>query len=215
MELLNIPPIFAACAAVRNAQLGGSFWVTRGCDLVLEGYPRSANTYLNRIVRAATGGKLHIANHVHRPQQVRMAVRYGIPCFVLFRHPLDCIASYMVREPGLDIAANLRRYIAFAETTFELYPDSALHILMFEDVVAEPGRICGAILDAIGQPTKITQALIDEATRDTRKEKTRSSLPNPEKERLKQQHFDAIRSLPDYPRAVALFEHAATLKWSC
>ncbi|WP_170518243.1 hypothetical protein [Ruegeria atlantica] len=215
MNFLDKPILFAAAATLRNAQLGRHIWVTPKSDLVIEGYPRSANTYLHRIVRAAGPKGLRIANHVHRPQQISMAVRYGIPCFILFRHPLDCIASYLVREPDLEVADSLKQYIGFAQTTLAHNSAPQIHIVTFDGVIEDAANISSAILQKIGHDVTVTTELIEKATLDKRKEKSRSSLPNAEKDRLKQKYYDQILASPRYLEALELFEQAVALKWPC
>lgn len=215
MNFLDKPILFAAAATLRNAQLGRHIWVTPKSDLVIEGYPRSANTYLHRIVRAAGPKGLRIANHVHRPQQISMAVRYGIPCFILFRHPLECIASYLVREPELNVAGSLEQYIEFAHTTLAHISAPQTYIVTFDDVIADTTKISSAILQKVGIDVTVTTELITMATQDKRKEKSRSSLPNAEKDRLKQKYYDQILTSPRYLEALELFEQAVALKWPC
>lgn len=213
MQALDTPFVFFLLARLRNRQLGKHCWVTPDTDLVIEGYPRSANTFLHRIVRAATDNRLKIGNHVHRPQQVTVALRRDIPCFVLFRHPRDAIASYLVREPGLTAAGCLDDYLRFAEATLTQLGHPRLKLMTFAAVIADPERATRALLHEIGETAEVTPALIADATRDKRADRTRSSLPTPEKEALKQKHLDTIQALPDYPRAVALFDQACEAAW--
>ena len=142
-----------------------------------------------------------------------MALRWKIPCFVLFRHPLDAISSYLVREPGLTAQSCLDDYLAFAEATQAQIDHPLLFILTFEQVIADAQSVTEAILDQIGQPATVTPELIAEATRDKRAERHRSSLPNPEKEALKQKHLADIQALPGYARAVELFDTAKARRW--
>lgn len=213
MSLLSNPLVFPTTAAIRNKQLGRHCWVTSGSHLAIEGFPRSANTYLHRIVRAATQDRLNIANHVHRPEQIIFALRYGVPTFVLFRHPLDSIASYLVREPAHSLPLIIQRYIDLAEVTLARRNNSLLRTVMFEDVIANPSGVAIAILSRIGETAEMTTDLIVQATRDTRVEKTRSSLPNKEKDALKTKHFDAIQLQPHYKKALELFHRAEATKW--
>lgn len=213
MILLNNPHLFALTARIRNAQLGQHMWVTPHCDLVIEGFPRSANTFLHRILRAATGNELRIAHHVHRPQQITMAIRYDLPTYVLFRHPRDCIASWLVWDARRTAARSLDLYIAYAETTLELLGAPSLRVLSFEDVVAAPRQVATALLEDAGLAYEISDELIASATRDDRKERHLSSRPNAEKEALKAAFLDEIVSLPRFDAAVALFRRCEAARW--
>lgn len=213
MQVLDIPFVFAVTAWLRNRYLGKHRWVTPKTDIVIEGYPRSANTFLYRAIRAATDDCLRIGHHVHREQQVTMALRYNIPCFVLFRHPLDAVASYLVREPGATAHSCLERYVSFAENALTHTGHPKLSIVLFEDVIADPVGAVQAILAHIGQPREVNEALITIATRDGRADRTRASLPTPEKEALKLKHLRDIPALSNYSTAVELFEAAVAKKW--
>lgn len=215
MSLLDLPFVFGPAARLRNARLGKHCWVTPQSDLVIEGYPRSANTYLHRVIRAATGDRLKIANHVHRPQQVAMALRYDVPCFVLVRAPADAVASYLVREPELDLPGALRDYIAFAEMVLKHHDNPLLRIVPFERVIADIVPLSNAMLAALDLPATVTAELVAEATRDTRKERHRASVPTPEKEQAKAQQADRIAAQLDLPRAAALYQRCLDQAWAC
>lgn len=213
MRVLNNPFFFSLVARFRNLQTGQHRWVTSDTDIVLEGYPRSANTYLYRIIRAASGDKLKISHHVHRPQQVLMALRYRIPCFVIFRHPLDAIASYLVREPSFTVNRCMVDYLQFAQTTIAQVGQPGLYILTFDKIVADPKSVTHAILTKIGQSTEISDCMIVSVTKDNRINRHRSSVPNVEKEDAKQHRIAEIQAHSDYITAVELFEIARAHAW--
>lgn len=213
MRALDIPFVFSVAARLRNFQLGKHNWVTPDTDLVIEGYPRSANTFLFRVIREATHNSLKIGHHVHRAQQVTMSLKYGIPCFVLFRHPLDAIASYLVREPTLSPSGCLAHYLRISATTLMQVDHPGLHILSFDEVVADPKGWSKAILEEVGTTAEVSDAQISVATQDNRSHRSRSSLPNSEKEALKLNHIAHIQALPDYETAVELFEVAREHAW--
>jgi len=167
------------------------------------------------VIRAATGDRLKIANHVHRPQQVSMALRYGVPSFVLVRAPRDAVASYLVREPGLDLPRTLRDYCDFADTVLALDGHPLLRIVPFQRVISNIIPVSNAMLQALDLPANVTEDLVTDATRDTRKERHRASVPTPEKEQLKVQQADRIAAQSDLPRAEALYQRCLDRAWSC
>ncbi len=90
--------------------------VGRETDIVIEGYPRSANTYAVASFLYAQGKKnkqIKVARHQHSPAQVLYAVNRGIPCIVLIRNPYDAILSYIIREETLNISEAINRYNEF------------------------------------------------------------------------------------------------------
>lgn len=87
--------------------------VRPGDDVVIEGYPRSANTFATYAFEQAQGRKLKMGNHFHSPAQFHLAARYGVPAMLVIRQPRDAALSYMVFSPGMSASDALRRYIGF------------------------------------------------------------------------------------------------------
>ncbi|MEM9311118.1 MAG: hypothetical protein AAGA34_06695 [Pseudomonadota bacterium] len=213
MNLLRNPLVFRLVASVRNRQLGLLRWVTPDTDLLIEGFPRSANTFFMRIIRAATGEDLRIASHLHRPEQIEMAMRYGVPGVIIFREPLECVASLVVRNPDYAVRDSLMRYKRFCEAALASDPNTTL-VLDFEDVTRAPEVFAKAVLAHFGfDHTPIDADLITHATRDTREAKMTSSLPNPEKDAKKAEVYSAIRADPTFATTAALFEEVMARKW--
>ena len=52
---------------------------------------------------------------MHVPAHVAYAVQHQIPCLVIMRRPIDCIASLMVMRKGGHPAVYLKDYIDFAK----------------------------------------------------------------------------------------------------
>lgn len=82
-------------------------------DLVIEGYPRSANSFAVAAFRMAQPRAVRVAHHVHAPAQVIAAVRAGIPAMVLIRDPEEAVLERMLVRPWLDVAQAVRAYLRF------------------------------------------------------------------------------------------------------
>ncbi|MEM9007492.1 MAG: hypothetical protein AAGE59_28700 [Cyanobacteria bacterium P01_F01_bin.86] len=82
-------------------------------QLVIEGFPRSANTFAVLAFEKAQANKVSLSHHMHVPAQIIRASRWQIPTLVLVRKPEDSIASYIMRKPKLSIADALKCYIRF------------------------------------------------------------------------------------------------------
>lgn len=86
----------------------------RGDALMLDGYPRSANTFATQAFRMAQHENLMIGNHFHSPMQVHLAKRYHLPAGVFYRDPMDAALSLMVFYEGKRSAEwTLTSYINF------------------------------------------------------------------------------------------------------
>ena len=113
--------------------------VEPGTDIVIEGFPRSANTFAVVAFEKAQEQTVSVAHHLHVPSQVLRAVKLGIPVIVLIREPVAAICSLVVREPHLDLKTALNDYINFYNT---IIPVSKNFVTArFEDVTSDFGEI--------------------------------------------------------------------------
>lgn len=96
-------------------------------DLVLDGFPRSANTYSYYLTQL-TFPNAKIAHHIHSWQQFLFARIWGVQSILLLRNPDDAVASLITKKGGL---APLL-YLDYAVTTV-LSSIFANKILAFEE----------------------------------------------------------------------------------
>lgn len=88
-------------------------WVVNAStDVVVEGYPGSANSFVRAALLAADP-QLQIASHLHTVSHVRRAVALKRPTLVLVREPADAVTSHAVRFLGGDVRFGLREYLRF------------------------------------------------------------------------------------------------------
>lgn len=87
--------------------------VDRNTDLIIEGYPRSANTRFVAALRLSQGRSIKIAHHVHGNQQILLGIKYGIPTVLLIRDPLDASISLILRDKGITPKQAITDYIKF------------------------------------------------------------------------------------------------------
>ena len=114
--------------------------------IVVEGFPRSANTYaLAALYDANPHLQGFVAHHLHSYKSVLCGVRRGLPVVVLVRAPLDAVASLIQRYPDLSARLALRQYISFHRNILPVVPslvvvpfDSA--VAHFDGVIAEINR---------------------------------------------------------------------------
>lgn len=112
-------------------------------EIVIEGYPRSANTFAVVAFRLAQNRDVRIAHHLHAPAQVIWAARRNLPALVLIREPADAVLSLLVRDPSVSITHELRRYARFYST---LEPCRQEFVLAtFEEVVNDFGLVIARV----------------------------------------------------------------------
>jgi hypothetical protein len=90
----------------------GRSMVRADTDIVIEGFPRSANTYAVAAFRCANGTGPVVASHLHAASSVEGGVRRRIPVIVVIRDPLDACVSLIQRQ-SLRPSSALEAYIRF------------------------------------------------------------------------------------------------------
>lgn len=112
---------------------------TQETDIVIEGFPRTGNTFAVIAFQMAQLEQVSIAHHVHAPASVIHAVSESIPALVLIRAPADTIPSFVVRYPHLTIAQALRSYVRFYEPLLPLRDRFVLG--PFDEVTSDFGAV--------------------------------------------------------------------------
>jgi hypothetical protein len=110
--LIGDDPVFLPIL-LRATPEGTSRAITDRTRLVIEGFPRSGNTFAVFAFRNAQGPGVEVVGHVHHPSQVKLAVRRGLPTLLVIRRPLPCLASYLVTAPHGRPTGVLKEYIRF------------------------------------------------------------------------------------------------------
>jgi hypothetical protein len=129
----------------RRENLSGA--VTPDTQLVIEGFPRSGNSFARTAFVMAQDEKVRIAHHFHVPAQVVRAARLRIPTLVLIRRPRDAVLSFAIWNP-ISVDQALRYYISFYETV-EKYCDAYV-LGLFEEVTEDFGQVIRRINDKFG-----------------------------------------------------------------
>jgi hypothetical protein len=80
-------------------------------DICLAGFPRSANTYCQRMLQV-TQGELVVRSHRHHPPVAIRALELGKPVVLLVRNPRECIPSFCIHQ-SKPVDRVIDYYIAF------------------------------------------------------------------------------------------------------
>lgn len=164
--------------------------------LVIEGFPRSGNTFTVFAFRYAQPRDVHVAHHLHAPAQIMRASRLGIPALVLIREPVEAVLSLMLRDPRFSADSALRYYVSFYETVAR-YRDGYV-LGSFEEVVQDYGTVIERVNSKFGtdfRPFEHTEenvarifSLIEEAHRAKRRDtvvQEQIAIPSEAKSKLK------------------------------
>ena len=112
--------------------------VRSGDDIVIEGFPRSANTFATYAFFHAQPNPIKAGNHFHSGMQIQLAGRYKVPALVVYREPRAAIKSFIVYHLG-EVSARqaINRYIDFHESI--LITRNAFVAAPFEEVTSDFG----------------------------------------------------------------------------
>jgi hypothetical protein len=120
--------------------------LTADTELVIEGFPRSGNTFAEAAFRKASDRPVKLAHHSHAAAQVVQAVKWKLPCLVLIREPVEAARSLLMHHPEtVSEESSLREYSSFYET---IKPARAGYVLARFDTLT---RDVGVVIDAVNR----------------------------------------------------------------
>lgn len=164
-RISTVPAVYLPLARLRHWSSRARI-VSIDTDIVIEGFPRSGNTFAVRSFLLSQPGPAKIAHHLHAAAQVLWALDHHIPAIVLVRHPKDAIASLVLRNPEISLAKAFDDYITFYRA---LLGKSGFVVAEFEDVVTDFGEIICRVNKLFGtsfvpfQPTEENNQKVFEA----------------------------------------------------
>jgi hypothetical protein len=180
-------------------------------ELVIEGFPRSANSFAFWAFRFSQDRPVKIAHHVHVPAQVIYAVKHEIPSLVLIREPADAVIALKIRYPWIAIKDALYAYKVFYKRIQPYFEGFVL--ATFEDVTTDYGEVIRKVNEKFGtrfnvfehSPENVRRvfSLIEERARQlTGMEQVDSfaAFPSAKKEAIKQTLRSALDDCRLHPQ---------------
>ena len=122
--------------------------VTRDTDVVIEGFPRSANTFSVEAFVSCQRKPVKVAHHYHAAAQIRLGVQWKIPTIVLIRNPKDAVISYLIYESSYSATSCLKEYLRFYTAVFP-YRENFI-TAEFDEVVSEFGKVMDRLNQRFG-----------------------------------------------------------------
>ena len=187
--------------------------------LVVEGYPRSSNSYAVDMIGEAAIGFVHrskIGHHTHEVANLQIADAYGIPKVILIRAPEDAILSFHIYSQA-PIARCATKYADFYAGAIKLLGKNTA-VIHFRDIIGDFSRVIARI-NAIGDFNipedqdydmirtralglvrgRLAKASAEDAMRQV-------AAPNEEREEIKKAlRADVQTFLNDHPRAQRVY----------
>jgi hypothetical protein len=173
-----------------TSKVGIGSRIDSSTNLVVEGFPRSGNTFCAETFRLVGGEGFGVVSHVHHVAQVKAAVRKSVPTIVVVRDPVACLSSYLVGGPHATVRGVLREYIAYHEGLHRII--GSCMVVDFDDltgdidsVIDRANRIFGFELRALADvgTTEDVFTVIDADHRSRYEGEEGMLLPRPDDER--------------------------------
>jgi hypothetical protein len=125
---------------------------TSDTELVIDGFPRSGNTFAVVAFQLAQPSPTRVSHHIHSTANILAAIKRGTPVVATVRRPQEAVLSCVIREPYVSISQALNAYIAFY-ARLQPWHDRI--------VVADFGQITtdmGAVIDRVNRRFRTTFA---------------------------------------------------------
>lgn len=158
-------------------------------DLVIEGFPRSANSFSVFAFLNSGAGDMALAHHVHSPSQIVLAARYKRPAILLVRSPDDAVAAGLAKIATHTASDLLRAYALYYDCLLPLRDHYV--IAPFETVTTDVGRIISAANRRFGTSFAV-------ADPDRHAQLSKAFLAQEKLEGLNQPPVPAPRTLPPH-----------------
>ena len=117
-------------------------------ELVIEGFPRSANTFAVVTFKQAQSRPVKMAHHLHVEAQLVQAAKENKPAVALLRNPEDSFRSLMIRHPETPVYWAIQRYIHFYSAIKKL--GSKCLVVTYEEVISDMGGVVEKINKRFG-----------------------------------------------------------------
>lgn len=122
-RIVDQPSLFYAFWRSRENNIFEKRVTRADSTIVIEGFPRSGNTFAYYAFLLAQSADLdgasqfHVGNHMHCVSQFALAHRWHVPAVLVIRRPKDVVVSnYIYASESLPLSYHLRRYTTFHES---------------------------------------------------------------------------------------------------
>ena len=117
----------------------GTECLNEATELVIDGFPRSANTFAVVAFQFAQARPVRVAHHLHAAAHIIEAARTGIPTLLVIRRPEDAVTSEVIRRADVSLARCARAYIRFHERVLPYV--GMVSVATFDEVTGDLGAV--------------------------------------------------------------------------
>lgn len=124
---------------VRRMRSSRQRFIEPGTELVIEGFPRSGNTFTQAAFEFAQQREVRTAHHLHAPAQVIEAVRRRIPTLIVLRPARNAVVAWTMTDPRLALRQVLWSYLRY-HRAIEPYAEACV-LARFDQVTSDLGAV--------------------------------------------------------------------------
>lgn len=135
-------------------------------DYYFDGYPRSGNTYFGHLVLNIFPEK-NAVHHLHSIATIKIAIKKGLPVFILIRNPQDSISSnYLKFFAGRkqEIPKKINKKLLFHMSrdylkyyNFVFSNINRIHIIHFDNLINKPSTVIYEASKKLGYQYEINE----------------------------------------------------------
>jgi hypothetical protein len=130
--------------------------------LVVEGYPRSANSVAVEAICRAGLPREQVAHHTHAPANLLRGVSMGVPCLLVVRRPSEAVREFVSSKATLSTRAAVHGWIAFHQPLMRSL--GRIVVATHPQVTDEMAQVVARLNDRFSSAFQIPDATqIDEA----------------------------------------------------
>ncbi len=111
----------------------------RRTELVIEGFPRSGNSFAVAAFKRAQKLPTRIAHHLHAPGHAIAAIHAHVPTLVVVRPPDEAVPEFAASKPNIPLREILRGYVRFYEPLIPY--QTGFVVGRFEEVLSDFGSV--------------------------------------------------------------------------
>lgn len=145
--LKSRPSVFVPIASMRRESRNRL--VRSSTEILIDGFPRSANTFAVAAFRYSQQRPIEIAHHHHCSAQFALAVQHDVPAVLVIRQPQEAIRSHLTFFPWMPAHQAVRQYLTF-HSEVEIYRER-LVVAPFDLVTSDFGSVVDAVNDKFGK----------------------------------------------------------------
>lgn len=113
--------------------------VNEETSLVIEGFPRSGNTWTEALVRSHASRPVCLAHHTHAVAHVLHAITLKKPVLLLIRNPDDAVLSFLrISNYRLSLETAYKDYADFYKRLLKTTTSPLVKVFSFETVTGQP-----------------------------------------------------------------------------